>query len=81
MSYDSCDPNNSELFMASSSHTSGTLSRFHRSFSMGQGWSGQHDGFGVKGYIQQLDEQQPKVILRRRNNSTTEGKFLLIVVH
>ncbi|XP_030378381.1 E3 ubiquitin-protein ligase highwire [Scaptodrosophila lebanonensis] len=46
ISYESCDPNNYELMsgsmanaQAASSATSGTLSKFHRSYSMGQGWS------------------------------------------
>lgn len=57
----------------SATHATNTLSRFHRSFSMGQGWSGQQS-FGTKSYFQQFDDQQQiKVILRRRNNSTSDN--------
>lgn len=58
-----------------------SLSRFHRSLSMGQGWPSQ--GIGSKytpisnnlGCENMQAGQSSKVVLRRRNNSTCDGKI------
>ena len=61
---------------SSVAHPTNSLSRFHRSMSMGQGWpSGSSSGAK---YIPQMVAEnsgahQSKVVLRRRNNSTCDG--------
>ncbi|XP_054087808.1 E3 ubiquitin-protein ligase highwire isoform X1 [Zeugodacus cucurbitae] len=93
MSYESCDPNNYEIMTGSMSaqqggggvgSNTGTLSKFHRSFSMGQGWAlAQQQGtFQLKNLAANADEtQQTKVVFRRRNNSTSEGDGALLICY
>lgn len=77
LSVDSIDPNGLNIM----TNSNNTLTRFHRSLSMGQGWAPQATGSGTNGnnrYIFQhnidaLHDQASKVVLRRRNNSTCEG--------
>lgn len=74
MSFDSIDPNGFEMFSANNQSSS----RFHRSMSMGQGWSTQRGVISGKYYNnQQLDvnnqEQSNRVVMRRRNNSNFSG--------
>ncbi|XP_067640218.1 E3 ubiquitin-protein ligase highwire isoform X3 [Eurosta solidaginis] len=92
MSYESCDPNNYEIMTGSvstqpasgvGSHV-GTLSKFHRSFSMGQGWAlAQQQGIiPLKNLAANAEEaQQTKVVFRRRNNSTTESDGSLLICY
>ncbi|XP_037938854.1 E3 ubiquitin-protein ligase highwire [Teleopsis dalmanni] len=88
ISYESCDPSNYEMMTGSMTTQSGatctTQSKFHRSFSMGQGWAiaQQQTNFNLKGYSGAVDEnQQPKVVFRRRNNSTSEGDGSLLICY
>ncbi|XP_017493583.1 PREDICTED: E3 ubiquitin-protein ligase highwire-like, partial [Rhagoletis zephyria] len=94
MSYESCDPNNYEIMTGSMStqpgvgtgggSNTGTLSKFHRSFSMGQGWAvAQQQGtFQLKNVAANADEaQQTKVVFRRRNNSTSESDGALLICY
>ncbi|KAG4079975.1 hypothetical protein HA402_006287 [Bradysia odoriphaga] len=58
-----------------------SLSRFHRSMSMGQGWPNQSI---TSKYMQGNDNvsgQNSKVILRRRNNSTCDDGGSLLLCH
>lgn len=51
-----------------------SLSRFHRSMSMGQGWPNQSiTSKYMQGNSDNASGQNSKVILRRRNNSTCDG--------
>lgn len=64
--------------------STGTLSKFHRSYSMGQGWAvaQQQGSFNPKGTTVNFDENQhPKVVYRRRNNSTSEGDGSLLICY
>lgn len=92
MSYESCDPNNYEIMTGSMSaqqgggggSNTGTLSKFHRSFSMGQGWAlpQQQGTFQLKNLAANTDEsQQTKVVFRRRNNSTSESDGALLICY
>lgn len=55
--------------------TTNTLSRFHRSMSMVQGWPSQN--LHSKFYPDTLNDQISKVVLRRRNNSTCESGSIM----
>ncbi|XP_053950715.1 E3 ubiquitin-protein ligase highwire-like [Anastrepha ludens] len=92
MSYESCDPNNYEIMTGSMNtqagggggSNTGTLSKFHRSFSMGQGWAmAQQQGtLQLKNLAANADEaQQTKVVFRRRNNSTSESDGALLICY
>lgn len=52
-----------------------SMSRFHRSLSMGQGWSsqGQYTKYAPINTDLMTGQLASKVVLRRRNNSTCEG--------
>ncbi|XP_055913946.1 E3 ubiquitin-protein ligase highwire isoform X3 [Eupeodes corollae] len=83
ISFESCDPNNFDAMTASgTAHGSGTLSKFHRSLSMGQGWSNQQS-FNIRTVVNNIvDEgQQQKVVFRRRNNSTNQGEGSLLICY
>lgn len=55
------------------SNTNASL-KFHRSVSMGQGWSGQNLSYRYG--IAPEDNGEPKVIMRRKNNKICDpGKF------
>lgn len=57
----------------SSMTSNNTLSKFHRSMSMGQGWSGQC-GLAVNRYGYQPDGNcEPKVVMRRKNNKVCDA--------
>ncbi|XP_055389767.1 E3 ubiquitin-protein ligase highwire-like [Condylostylus longicornis] len=84
ISFDSCDQHNSEIMKTSgSAHGSGTLSKFHRSFSMIQGWSNhspQKSGMTV--YPANFDENSvTKVVMRRRKTSSSETESSLMLCY
>lgn len=58
--------------------STGTLSKFHRSYSMGQGWGAvqqqSSNGFREEPYY-------PKVVFRKRNNSTTDSDGSLLICY
>lgn len=58
--------------MNSSIASNNTLSKFHRSMSMGQGWSGPSLSTNRYGY--QPDENcETKVVMRRKNNKICDA--------
>lgn len=75
---------------ASTNNATSTLSRFHRSYSMGQGWPSQNlsSKFNMTGNISgngggiggdnSTNQNSSKVVLRRRNNSTCDDGSLLL---
>lgn len=100
ISYESCEPNNYEVMSGSlanpSAAAAGPVSKFHRSYSMGQGWGAlvqqQHQHQQQQQLHQQQQQQpmamaampldgQPKVVYRRRNNSTSEGDGSLLMCY
>lgn len=79
-----------------SAAAAGPVSKFHRSYSMGQGWGAlaqqQHQHQQQQQLHQQQQQQplamaampldgQPKVVYRRRNNSTSEGDGSLLMCY
>lgn len=58
--------------------TSGTLSRFHRSYSMGQGWGIAQQQSSSN---QREESFYPKVVFRKRNNSTSESDGSLLICY
>ncbi|KAL9885814.1 MYC binding protein highwire isoform 2-T2 [Glossina fuscipes fuscipes] len=79
ISYESSDPTNYEASGQSGCmNASATSSRFHRSFSMGQGW-GVVQQQANNSNLKQDEPYYPKVIFRRRNNSIsdTDGSLLI----
>lgn len=95
ISYESCEPNNYEVMsgsLANPSAAAGPVSKFHRSYSMGQGWGAlaqqQHQQHQQHQQQQQQPmvsamplDSQPKVVYRRRNNSTSEGDGSLLMCY
>jgi len=83
------DSNNYEIYAnptsaqaAAAAPAHGALSKFHRSVSMGQGWSlsDQQNLSQLHNVKSNKDEQRlPKVVYRRRNNSITgtDGSLLM----
>lgn len=85
----SLDSIDRSVYMADSSTNNPTnsLSRFHRSYSMGQGWPSQNlsSKFNMTGNIggggigdSSGNQNSSKVVLRRRNNSTCDDGSLLL---
>lgn len=56
-----------------------TLSKFHRSFSMGQGWPTTQ--LPNNRYSYQFNEPEHKVVLRRRNINSYESDGSLLLCH
>lgn len=64
-------PYGNNVLMNSSITSNNTLSKFHRSMSMGQGWSGQSL---ANRYGYQHDENyETKVVMRRKNNKVCDA--------
>lgn len=80
MSMDSIDRNG---FMTNSAiaNPTNSMSRFHRSLSMGQGWPSQNHSSKYVPVNTDVITGQSKVVLRRRNNSTCEGIFFAFSLH
>lgn len=83
MSLDSID--RSAYIPDPANNPTNSLSRFHRSYSMGQGWPSQNlsSKFNLTGNVggcaaDNGQHQASKVVLRRRNNSTCDDGSLLL---
>lgn len=75
MSFESVDPSNLELGGIAPQQQ--TPSKFHRSMSMGQGWSSHQSSkyYGQNTNLELLAQDQTnRVVMRRRNNSSNENK-------
>lgn len=71
---------------ASAANQVSSLTRFHRSMSMGQGWPSQpmqakFMPSGFDGSFGQSGGALSKVVMRRRNNSSCDGKFKTTIKH
>lgn len=63
---------------SAASNATNTMSKFHRSVSMGQGWSTQTQ---LHRYSYQHDDSsEPKVIMRRKNKICDPGRFFSFFV-
>ncbi|XP_023291814.2 E3 ubiquitin-protein ligase highwire [Lucilia cuprina] len=79
ISYESSEPTNYDNpNQANCMSTSGTLSRFHRSYSMGQGWGIAQQQIATN---QREESYYPKVVFRKRNNSTSESDGSLLICY